>query len=61
MNDFGISDEAIRRQCRSDGRVRSDSNKPLFPEKDFFDSCLEGAETIERDEKMAETVRNALM
>lgn len=59
-NIFNIDDDFIRHHCRSRERVQSDSNAPIFPNKDFFDICLEGANELEKNKEILDIVRDKL-
>ena len=59
-DDFNVDVEYIRRKCQPRERVQSDSNKPFFPEKNFLDICLEGANELEKDKALMDAIRDSL-
>ena len=55
---FNLDAEYVRSEC-APRDVQCDSNKPFYPEKNFWDVLAEGSQKLVGDEESKKLFRNA--
>lgn len=56
---FNLSEEDLKRLCER-REVQSDSNQPIYRDRNFLDVCVEGAGEIVHDAEVAKFLRDKM-